>query len=73
MTSRGNVLTEGVERKWAFLMLMKPKIVTWNVRGLNALNKRLKIRGLLRELKVDTVCLLEMKTEIIIRVVIQSL
>jgi hypothetical protein len=31
----------------------------WNVKGFNALNKRLRIIGLLREWKVDVVCLLE--------------
>jgi exonuclease III len=40
---------------------MKPKIITWNVRGLNELNKRLRIKGLIREWKVDVVCLLETK------------
>jgi hypothetical protein len=27
---------------------MKPKIIVWNVRGLNVFKKRLKIRGLLK-------------------------
>jgi hypothetical protein len=36
---------------------MKPKIVSWNVRGLNDEEKRLRIRGLLRDLKANIVCL----------------
>jgi hypothetical protein len=46
---RGNNQIEGEERVGAFLALMKPKIITWNVRGLNELNKRLRIKGLIRE------------------------
>jgi hypothetical protein len=34
---------------------MKPEIVMWNVRGLNELNKRLRIKGLLRDWKADIV------------------
>jgi hypothetical protein len=37
---------------------MKPKIVTWNVRGLNELNKISQIKGHLREWKVDFVVLI---------------
>jgi len=54
----------------AFLVLMKPKIRTWNVRGLNEQNKRLRIKGLIREWKVDLVCLLETKMEFITRAVV---
>jgi hypothetical protein len=50
---RGINQIEGEERVGAFLVLMKPKIVTWSVRGLNELNKRLRIKGLIREWKVD--------------------
>lgn len=46
---------------------MKPEIVMWNVRGLNELNKRLRIKGLLRDWKADIVCLLETKMAIISR------
>jgi hypothetical protein len=40
---------------------MKPKILTWNVRGLNEGKKPLRIRNLLQDWKVDIVCLQETK------------
>ena len=52
---------------------MKPKIIVWNVRGLNAFKKRLWIRGLLKEWKADIVCLIETKMEVITREVVCSL
>jgi exonuclease III len=52
--------------------MLKPKIVLWNVRGLNELEKRTKIRGLLREWKADIVCLQETKMEVISREVVHS-
>ncbi|KAG2695986.1 hypothetical protein I3760_07G037600 [Carya illinoinensis] len=52
---------------------MKPKIVYWNVRGLNELNKRLRIRNMLREWKVDIVCLQETKLKTIDRRIVRSL
>jgi exonuclease III len=52
---------------------MKPKIIVWNVRGLNAFKKRLKIRGLLKEWKADIVCLIETKMEFISREVVRSI
>jgi exonuclease III len=52
---------------------MIPKIVSWNVRGLNERNKRMRIRGLLRDWEVDIVCLQETKLEYISREVIKSL
>jgi hypothetical protein len=73
MIRRGINQIEGEERVGAFLVLMKPKIRTWNVRGLNEQNKRLRIKGLIREWKVDLVCLLETKMEFITRVVVRSL
>jgi exonuclease III len=54
-------------------MLMKPKIVIWNVRGLNVLNKRMRIKGLLREWKADFVPLLETKMEVITGAVVRRL
>jgi hypothetical protein len=42
-------------------------------RGLNVLNKRLGIRGLLREWKADVVYLLETKLENVSREVVWSL
>ena len=35
---------------------MKCNILSWNVRGLNCINKRLMVRNLLRQLMVDIVC-----------------
>jgi exonuclease III len=52
---------------------MKPKIIAWNVRGLNAFKKRLRIRGLLKEWKADIVCLIETKMGVINREVVRSL
>ena len=40
---------------------MKLKMVSWNVRGLNNLRKRLVVRNLLREWNCDVVCLQETK------------
>ena len=37
-------------------MLMKHKIISWNVRGLNVRDKGLRISNLLRNWKVDIVC-----------------
>jgi hypothetical protein len=34
---------------------MKPKLLSWNVRGLNEWNKYLRVRNLLREWKVVTI------------------
>lgn len=54
-------------------MLMKLKILSWNVRGINELDKRLRIKGLIREWKVDLVCLMETKMEVITSEVFRSL
>ena len=43
------------------LVLMKIKMISWNVRGLNDPQKRLVVKNLLREWKCDVVCLQEMK------------
>jgi hypothetical protein len=40
---------------------MKPKILSWNVRGLNNRRKRLRISNLLREWKADILCFQETK------------
>ncbi|KAG6642168.1 hypothetical protein CIPAW_09G124600 [Carya illinoinensis] len=50
-----------------------PKILLWNVRGINDVNKRLRIRSLLRIWKVDIVCLQETKLRSIDRNIIRSL
>ncbi|XP_040986403.1 uncharacterized protein LOC121234516 [Juglans microcarpa x Juglans regia] len=52
---------------------MKPKILSWNVRGLNDSNKCLRIKSLLRMWKVDIVCLQETKLRIIDQRLIRSL
>jgi len=52
--------------------MLKPKIFSWNVRGMNELEKRMKIRGLLREWKEDIVCLQETKMQVISREVVHS-
>lgn len=52
---------------------MKPKILSWNVRGLNDVNKRLRIRSLLRSWKVDIVCFQETKLSHVDRNIIRSL
>jgi exonuclease III len=54
------------------LLMLKPKIISWNVRGMNELEKRTKMRGLLREWKADIVCLQETKMEVIRREVVYS-
>lgn len=52
---------------------MKPKFLSWNVRGLNEMEKRLEIRGLLRDWRADIVCLVETKMAVISREVVRSL
>ena len=42
-------------------VVMKIKMISWNVRGLNDPRKRLVVKNLLREWKCDVVCLQEMK------------
>jgi hypothetical protein len=42
-------------------VIMKPKILSWNVRGLNDMNKRMRISNLLKSWKVDIVCFQETK------------
>ena len=51
---------------------MKPKIISWNVRGMNELEKRMKIKRRLREWKADIVFLQETKIEVINGEVIRS-
>ena len=36
---------------------MTLKLLSWNVRGLNEIDKRLQVRNLLRSWKADIVCL----------------
>jgi exonuclease III len=44
-------------------VIMKHKILSWNVRGLNDRDKRLRISNLLRLWKVDVVCFQKTKME----------
>jgi exonuclease III len=52
---------------------MKPKILSWNVRGLNLVEKRMKIKILLRDWKADAVCFQETKVQLVTRELVQSL
>jgi hypothetical protein len=49
------------------MFIMKPNIISWNVRGLNDYEKRTRIIGFLREWKANILCLQETKMEIITR------
>jgi exonuclease III len=53
-------------------LLIQPKIISWNVRGMNEYEKRIKIRRRLREWKADIVCLQETKMEVINIEVVRS-
>jgi endonuclease/exonuclease/phosphatase family metal-dependent hydrolase len=44
-------------------VIYEPKILSWNVRGLNEGGKRLKVRNLIRQWKADIICLQETKLE----------
>lgn len=44
---------------------MKPKILSWNVRRLNEVNKRSTFDNLLREWKLDIVCFQETKLKLL--------
>ncbi|KAG6644474.1 hypothetical protein CIPAW_08G057000 [Carya illinoinensis] len=52
---------------------MKPKILTWNVRGLNNPNKRLRVKNLIWDWKADIVCLQETKLKFVDRSIIRNL
>ena len=52
---------------------MKLKLISWNVRGLNEVDKRIQIRNLLRSWKADIVCLQETKLEWISRGTVRSI
>ncbi|KAG2719639.1 hypothetical protein I3760_03G275000 [Carya illinoinensis] len=49
---------------------MKPKIISWNVRGLNEQAKWLQVRNLLRQWQGDIICLQETKLELITRPIV---
>lgn len=52
---------------------MKPKLLSWNARWLNKGDKRLRIRNLIGQWKVDINCLQESKLELILSSVVSSL
>ena len=52
---------------------MSVKIISWNVRGLNEHDKRLRVRNLIRKWGPNVVCLQETKMELIKRAMIRSL
>ena len=52
---------------------MNLKLISWNVRGLNEVDKRLQIRNLLLSWKADIVCLQETKLEWITRGIVRSI
>ena len=48
---------------WVFYFLMKLKLLSWNIRGLNDPKKREVLKNWLRKWKVDAVCLQETKLD----------
>jgi len=52
---------------------MYPRLISWNVRGLNQRSKRLKIKNLLRQWKADIICLQETKLDLISNRIVKSL
>lgn len=52
---------------------MTPKLISWNVRGLSEVGKRLGIRNLLRGWRAELVRLQETKLEFVSRAVVSSL
>jgi hypothetical protein len=53
--------------------VMKPRVLSWNVRGLNEWSKRLRISNLLRDWKVDIICFQETKVQGMSRSFVRSL
>ena len=59
---------------WGIVVdLMNVKIISWNVRGMNELDKHLRIKNLLKGWKADVVCLQETKLGLISSRVVRSL
>jgi hypothetical protein len=54
-------------------VIMKHRILSWNVRGLNDMAKRLRISNLLRVWKVDIVCFQETNLVSMSNCLVQSL
>ncbi len=61
-----------VQRRGVFQFLMKPKILSWNARGLNEGDTCLRVRNLLRDWKVEIVCFQETKLEVMSCSVVRS-
>ena len=62
------MITQGL-----MVFFTKHKILSWNVRGLNEGKKRSRVKRLLRQWKVDIVCLQETKLDMITTGLVQSL
>jgi hypothetical protein len=54
-------------------VFIKPRILSWNVRGLNERTKCPKVRNLLRNWKVGIVCLQETKPDAMSHSIVRSL
>lgn len=52
---------------------MKPKLISWNGRGLNDGDKCMRVRNLFKQWKVDIVCFHETKLEVSTCSVVRSL
>jgi exonuclease III len=52
---------------------MSLKILTWNVRGLNNRDKRLRIKNMIKDWHADVICLQETKLELITTQIVRSL
>lgn len=73
MISREVTIAQTEVRARIFLLFVKPKILSWNVRGLNERDKHSRVRNLLREWEGHIICLEETKLENLFRVVVRSL
>ena len=56
-----------------FAFLMKIRLLSWNVRGLNNPHKREMVKNLLREWRCDVVCLQETKLDQLDLMLVRSL
>ena len=52
---------------------MSLNIVTWNVRGLNNRDKRLRLKNMIKDWRADIFCLQETKLELITAQIVRSL
>lgn len=52
---------------------MSLNIITWNVRGLNNRDKRLCIKNMIKDWRVDIICLQETKLELITTQIVRRL